>query len=445
MEDQRAENEPEWADAVPFFYQPDKRCIYRVPNKLRKVNEAAYTPQLISIGPFHHGKPELKDMENHKRIYCENFFTGTINQGDNFDFSEVILVDALFIIQLFMMDSENPENDYHILRSRWLRKAVEQDLILLENQLPYFLLQDLYNFAMPVSCFYPRNEVQAQEQGNRQQRCFDLDKICYCLPCCRRSHPHDHSVLTVEAAKSVHPFLKLTCDFFNSYSEGKSVRKGVTIKHFTDLVRHFLCPAEEITWVDTPIKNIYDARKLKAAGVNFRLLKEVGFVIKGDESHDCNFNLACFTSMDLKLTLFCVKDKTECIVRNVMALEQFLYPDSAYICEYFLFMDKLVDTVEDVNLLIESGILVNKIGCNETVANLINKLCVQIMDDVSCYGGVCGQLNKHYGISFWNRHVAILKGVYFKDLWTGSSTILGLFVLVFSIIGTMKSLEHNLI
>ncbi|KAI5344885.1 hypothetical protein L3X38_012762 [Prunus dulcis] len=130
---------------------------------------------------------------------------------------------------------------------------------------------------------------------------------------------------------------------------------------------------------------------------------------------------------------------------NVRALEQFLYPDSAYICEYFLFIDKLVDTVEDVNLLIESGVLVNKIGCNETVANLINKLCVQITDDVSCYGGVCGQLNKHYGISFWNRHVAILKGVYLKDLWTGSSTILGLFVLVFSIIGTMKSLEHNLI
>lgn len=103
-----------------------------------------------------------------------------------------------------------------------------------------------------------------------------------------------------------------------------------------------------------------------------------------------------------------------------------------------------MDTVEDVNLLIESGVLVNKIGCIETVANLINKLCVYIMDDVSCYGGVCRQLNKHYGISFWNHHVAILKGVYFKDLWTGSSTILGLFVLVFSI-GTMKSLEHNLI
>ncbi|CAL2240900.1 unnamed protein product [Prunus armeniaca] len=111
--------------------------------------------------------------------------------------------------------------------------------------------------------------------------------------------------------------------------------------------------------------------------------------------------------MDLKLTLFCVKDETECIIRNVMALEQFLYPESAYICEYFLLMDKLVDTVEDVNLLIDSGVLVNKLGCNETVTNPISQLCEQIMDNVSCYGGLCDQLNKHYGISFWNRHVAI--------------------------------------
>ncbi|CAL8112635.1 unnamed protein product [Prunus armeniaca] len=146
--------------------------------------------------------------------------------------------------------------------------------------------------------------------------------------------------------------------------------------------------------------------------------------------------------MDLKLTQFCVKDETECIIRNVMALEQFLYPESAYICEYFLLMDKLVDTVEDVNLLIDSGVLVNKLGCNDTVTNLISQLCEQIMDDVSCYGGLCDQLNKHYGISFLEPSCGnLLKQVYFKDLWTASSTILGLFVLVFSIIGTIKSLK----
>lgn len=30
-------------------------CIYKVPPKIRKVNEEAYIPTLVSIGPFHHG------------------------------------------------------------------------------------------------------------------------------------------------------------------------------------------------------------------------------------------------------------------------------------------------------------------------------------------------------------------------------------------------------
>ena len=53
---------PQWAE----------RCIYRVPQRLRQVKQEAYTPKLISIGPFHHGKEELRDMETLKlRYYIE--------------------------------------------------------------------------------------------------------------------------------------------------------------------------------------------------------------------------------------------------------------------------------------------------------------------------------------------------------------------------------------
>jgi len=38
-------------------------CIYKVPTDLRKVNEKAYTPEVISIGPFHHGDERLETME----------------------------------------------------------------------------------------------------------------------------------------------------------------------------------------------------------------------------------------------------------------------------------------------------------------------------------------------------------------------------------------------
>uniref|UniRef100_A0A6N2LQG9 Uncharacterized protein n=1 Tax=Salix viminalis TaxID=40686 RepID=A0A6N2LQG9_SALVM len=47
--------------------------IYRVSKRLRELNEKAYTPQVVSIGPLHYGKEELKEMEEHKRLYLREF------------------------------------------------------------------------------------------------------------------------------------------------------------------------------------------------------------------------------------------------------------------------------------------------------------------------------------------------------------------------------------
>ena len=47
-------------------------CIYKVPRKLRQVNKEAYTPKLISIGPFHHGE---KDLMGEKELRDEEMKT----------------------------------------------------------------------------------------------------------------------------------------------------------------------------------------------------------------------------------------------------------------------------------------------------------------------------------------------------------------------------------
>ena len=56
---------------VPLDMEPvqwRECCIYKVPKKLRQVNKEAYTPKLISIGPFHHG---LKDLRGEKELRDE--------------------------------------------------------------------------------------------------------------------------------------------------------------------------------------------------------------------------------------------------------------------------------------------------------------------------------------------------------------------------------------
>ncbi|KAJ0078678.1 hypothetical protein Patl1_22658 [Pistacia atlantica] len=47
--------------------------ICRVPKSVRRINEEVYTPQLVSIGPLHHGKEELAFMERQKIRYMESF------------------------------------------------------------------------------------------------------------------------------------------------------------------------------------------------------------------------------------------------------------------------------------------------------------------------------------------------------------------------------------
>ncbi|KAM5554596.1 hypothetical protein ABKV19_022809 [Rosa sericea] len=406
----------------------DEWCIYRVPSKLRNVNKASYTPQLLSIGPFHYGSPKLKDMESHKQKYYEKFlkrcskdeaalkrfvnrhsnrilscYAGTIECRGNI--INVILVDACFIIELFMTESET--ENHHILRSPWMRKAVETDLILFENQIPYYFLEELYDFAI------------SSRDSNAETK------------------------MAVHPEPVQHQFLTLACKFFEEYNKKeRRLRNGVNLKHFTDLVRHFVCTDKvEDDCVSNQKKCKYDVRKLKAAGVKFTHLAEP-FVIEplSTSVNSYRSKLAGLTTKELKLTRFWATYDAESVIRNIMALEQLIYPKKAYICSYFLLLSQLVNTVEDIDLLIKDGVVENLLGSNKSVEKLINSFCVHIVEEISCYSDIYDQLNEHYETSLGNRRMATLKQVYFKDLWTGSATILGLVVLVFSIIGTIKSL-----
>ena len=74
----------------------------------------------------------------------------------------------------------------------------------------------------------------------------------------------------------------------------------------------------------------------------------------------------------LEIPSFTVGDATECVIRNLMALEQCHYPRKAYICNYIVLLDHLINTAEDVDLLVEKKVLFNWLGSNKAVATLIN-------------------------------------------------------------------------
>ena len=167
-------------DLPPLFPEPkpkwtDECCTYRVPQRLRQVKEEAYTPKLISIGPFHHDKEELRDMEALKlRYYIEfcqrtgteprdiasiiekkeqkiiNCYDGSLDMR-NENILQIILVYSIFIIEYFARDTAGGENENNnmgqwskTVRNPWLKAHIRLDLILLENQIPFFILHKLY-------------------------------------------------------------------------------------------------------------------------------------------------------------------------------------------------------------------------------------------------------------------------------------------------------------
>nr|POE66899.1 putative upf0481 protein [Quercus suber] len=134
----------------------------------------------------------------------------------------------------------------------------------------------------------------------------------------------------------------------------------------------------------------------------------------------------------LYLPSFVADNRTEDLFRNIMALEQCHYPFQAYLCNYMVLLDHLINTSEDVELLVDKGIIVNALGSYQEVANMVNKIALEIAEENSRYSDVAKNLRNHYQ-NGCNRNIEYLKSIYFSDLWRGTATVVGFIFLEFTL------------
>ncbi|KFK35253.1 hypothetical protein AALP_AA5G261300 [Arabis alpina] len=407
-------------------------CIYRVPERLRRVNPEAYTPQLLLIGPLHHSLKSQAlnslgditytklmgylNMEEHKKIYLAEFakrvdgketidgfkriieedediirasYSESTSWIESLEFVKMILHDSVFILEFLLRTYDkgaNTEKTEDILMDEpCLQNTVHEDLILLENQLPYFILEKLFD------------------------------------PVITRLHQN----LT---------FRELIVTYFGF--QGK-IGNNSKFKHFTDLFRCVRMETIGSRGSEADLKNkldgfknieqMYNADKLDSAGVKFKAVED-------QFSLEVEFVNGC-----LKIPCFWVRDDVEMTLRNIMALEQCHYPFNAYVCNYVMFLDFLVDTDKDVDLLVENGIIKNWIGHQSSVAEMVNKLSLGVVEVGSYYSDVALEVNAHYANPV-NRSQAVLMRVYFGNLWTGTATIAATFLLLMTLVQTVASI-----
>nr|POE91143.1 upf0481 protein [Quercus suber] len=386
----------------PEIQSPKQCLIYKVLPQLRRWNEAAYTPQVISVGPIHHNNDRLKAMEEHKQRFFRSFvkrnkielvhLVRTIREmeesirgcyAETFDISsdvfvKMIMVDAGFILEILC--------GYGVLGQIPWATAVMFDLLLLENQLPFFVIEKLHQLAFPS----------------------------------------DSSISNYNA------LLELSRNYFEPHFNFK-FRDNlpiVEIGHFTDLFRVVQLPKKQPKRGCEQADLLYTATQLHEAGVKFEVLKA-----------KCRFDIK-FEKGVLKIPQFELDDWTEVVTRNIMALEQISYITNACFTDYFIFMDSLINTGEDVDLLCKKKILVNCLGDNNAAMSIINDLnkgiiCVRWRED---YIDICNKLNSFYE-NPWHKWKVTLKSQYFSTPWRAASTVAAIILLVLTFIQTVCSIK----
>ncbi|XP_054780743.1 UPF0481 protein At3g47200-like [Prosopis cineraria] len=314
--------------------------IPSVPTKLRKPNDEAYSPKLVTIGPIHRGtKSHLLAMEEHKWRYMLSLLHRTQNpvsaldkcgtailglddavrasyggniKYDPHELAKIMLLDGCFLLELLLrlsppelMSSFANDEIHHgsdpIVQNQEFLFSVLTDLTLLENQIPFFVLKTLARILFPS--VFTR----------------DADHLVSDLALSLFGYPLIH-------CSSVAHFLHLL-HLSSVVDEGQKVKQA-----YQELRR---C-----------------ATRLRASGVTIRPAH--GKIIR---RFDFGFK---FSKGVLEIPPLHIVDTTEIYLRNFIAWEQSRIGINRQFTSYALFFKGLICSLQDIELLVENGVIVKE-------------------------------------------------------------------------------------
>ncbi|GMI79174.1 hypothetical protein like AT5G11290 [Hibiscus trionum] len=392
--------------------------IFKAPRELRRVNEGAFDPQIISIGPYHHSKPHLKAMEIHKVRYLHsllqqhgglelesyiaaymeieqevrNCYAEHDDRLSPAEFGAIMVLDALFVVQLICKFTDrisrvvDDEDDY-LFKQNLNLSFIAQDLLLLENQLPFILLQmyaadmttpDGYSFGRQAFNFFsftqPRLRMRYNEIGGPEHL---LGLVHYTWIQVPMKYVVDRNIW----------FLMY---HFKIKQQAEEIRKDLGVRQTGKGECDYISSATE----------------LSERGIRFR---------QGEGN--CLFDIR-FEHRTLFIPTLIVDHDTERIIRNLIAYEQFKDDVTSIVMDYARFIDCLVNYAADVALLCDHGVIINRLGSNEDVANMINKLnnYVYLSTNNFTYSQIFDRVNERCRQP-WNLWKVNLRQTYFNTPW----------------------------
>lgn len=456
--------------------RPQDSSTYRVPPKLLATLPAAYTPQVVCIGPFHLNKPELRATEELKWRYmlayldrvvirtdmeniqinelageyddnsaqtlalnkcCEvvskleeearAWYAEDINLNKH-QLVEMLLVDGCFILELFyrynvmsikkfheqhIISTDEEQVRFELLSGNYtMMNTLTYDLLRLENQIPYIILQQLFDL-MPSS---KRISIGTQGLSLRQH------VLCFF-----------HRI----------PMLRINVSELDSY-----INDATSFSHLLDV----LCQVCNLTSWELPLQLTYGKWGFKRCAAE---LIQAGFqIICYHKSDSASIVDIKFDEGKIFIPSIVIDKTTVTLLRNLIALEQ-TRSGREVITSYVILMDTLIGSEEDAKLLERLGILHNPRNFTD-LSVFFKKLCTAIYSERFYFRDLCEEV-ENYQIPFWswyrmkgyisiawsrwNRSIKDLKRDYFRNRWSFIAFLTASFVILLTLLQTLYTIR----
>ena len=341
---------------------------------------------MISIGPYYYTSPRLTEAQKHKHGHAEKFIEETgqnkedlyrqirkktadlrkcyDRQGiqkeiDDNKLATIFLLDGCFVLHFIKhsIDDDGYYSSNNALNfTNHEMTHIKQDLFLLENQLPYEVLQLLFNHAGNDSNGRPEME----------------GKIEYFVA----SHvPFPRGI----CVKEVNPKPSHLLHYLQEVILGKSGSVSSQKQDEAQIGRgrgrsKYFC------------KNVQELRKV---GIHFKP-SPTSYLT------DVSFNSHFGTTGCLTLPAITMNTSTMIIFLNLIAFESSINTtNNLGVISYLCFLDSLIDRWTDVKELQAAEILRNFVGDQGDVAQFFNNVCNKLVPDPSAYRDVILQIERH--------------------------------------------------
>ncbi|KAI6690288.1 hypothetical protein NL676_027116 [Syzygium grande] len=449
-------NEPRSPECVIQIDAGNSWTIYPAPNTLRSVYLKAFEPKIISIGPHYYpyrlGRTQMHVMEKHKRQFLARLLRGkpelrrsngnmptstekressdlwkamqsleqrtracyssTFDRIDSNHFVEMMVLDGCFVVELlrlyyklFHMESTVVANDSNeddaIFTSRRILTNLQRDLLMLENQLPFFVLEKLFMLI---------------NNNNTDPQAVSLEELAVTFFNPLLPQQNAASKLNTKNPKA-HLLDVFRSTFLESVSQ-KAHKMG------KNRIKSQLNP-------DGTIRGfaLHFASDLQEAGVKFR----------NWEGHDL-LDIE-FTHGTLRVPPLSINENTVSLLLNFVAYEMRVNCPVPFFTNYLMFWESLVYSPGDIQILHKHRIINHVMGSKEDMAYLLIK-CRQVIHDLDLgyLYDVIEEVNEYSGRYYKSKYRVWWGSLirdHFSSPWTCLSLLAAIILLLLTFLQTV--------